>query len=85
VSRDAYYSFLKKNKIGDIFIPVTTIPYSKKLEIIKELVKSYDKEIIKKVLAHYESRWIHNNRIEPFYRILNTLKWLCKKEMGEKL
>jgi len=75
--RDAYYEFIRKNAIQDSLSWIEDIPYSKKLNILEEILTIYNKEILNRALNLYEKNYIEKHRVVS-YMIRNTLVSLCK-------
>ena len=75
--RDAYYEFIRKNAIQDSLSWVEDVPYSKKLNILEEILTIYNKEILNRALNLYEKNYIEKHRVVS-YMIRNTLVSLCK-------
>jgi len=75
--RDAYYEFIRKNAIQDSLSWIEDIPYSKKLNILEEILTIYNKETLNRALNLYEKNYIEKHRVVS-YMIRNTLVSLCK-------
>lgn len=76
--RDQYYSLIKSKGIQDTLMWVEDLPYSKKYEILDELLKTYSIEAINSALYNYEVKYIRLNRINSFFT-RNVLIGLCRK------
>ena len=75
--REQYYSFIKENEIQDTLSWVEDMSYTKKLQIIQELLKVYSKSVVNISLAQYEDRYIKAHRVVS-YMTRNILVNLCK-------
>ena len=75
--RDAYYDFIRQHAIQDALSWIEDIPYSKKLNILEEILTVYNVELLNRSLHLYEENYIKKHRVVS-YMIRNTLVSLCK-------
>lgn len=76
--REEYYRMIKKYNLEDKLSWVDDLTYSKRCEILKQLLEKYKVEIINYALRQYEQRYIRLHRIIP-YMTKNILINLCKE------
>lgn len=76
--REEYYKIIKENNIEDKLSWVDDLTYSKRCEILKQLLERYKVEIINYALRQYEQRYIRLHRIIP-YMTKNVLINLCNE------
>lgn len=85
--REDYYKLIREKSIQDTLSWVEQMSYSKKLEIINDLLTKYPVEAVNSALYNYEVKYIRIHRVIP-YLIKNILIGLCKdyiKKNGEKV
>lgn len=78
--RNFYYKFLFENHLLNYLDNIQELSYSKKLKILKSLMKTFSSEEVNKGLVKYYSNYILLNRVE-ILKLEGILKGLCKKEL----
>lgn len=76
--KDEYYQLIKEKGINDIFSYIEELPYSKKIQIIKELLNKYKSDTLNMALNDYYINYILIRRVD-LSSIVGILKGLCKR------
>lgn len=77
--RSRYYDLINSHKLEEKLSYIPDIPYSKKYEIIEELLKRYDTSTINRALYNYDQRYIKTHRVIS-YLTKNVLIGLCNEQ-----
>lgn len=81
--KDQYYELIRSKEIQDTLSWVDELSYTKKFEILSEVLKKYSVEQLNLALRHYEIKYIRIHRVIP-YLIKNILLNYCKRNEIKK-
>ncbi|MCP4650337.1 MAG: hypothetical protein GY853_09710 [PVC group bacterium] len=76
--KNRYYNIISEEKLPEVFVEITELSYTKKIEIILELLTKYDSTVVSNSLQEYKREYIDLKRVN-IGRIKNQLMYLCKK------
>lgn len=80
--RDGYYAFISSKGIQDTLSWVEDISYSKKYELLRDLLEKYSVEQVNRALGNYDLKYIKSHRTVPSYMLKNILIDFCKRIEG---
>lgn len=75
--REDYYDFIKRNEIQDTLSWVEDMSFSKKLNVLEEIMTVYSRDVLNRALNKYEEMYVKTHRVIP-YMTRNALVSLCK-------
>ena len=76
--RDKYINLIKENQINNIFEELTDLSYSKKIQILKNLLDKFNVDTINAALLNYFYNYIDIKRVN-YVIIESVLKGICKR------
>ena len=81
--REKYLAFLLQHGIQDTLHAIEEMSYTKKMNLLKELLVDYEPEIINRALNIYETNYIKINRVS-LYAIKGFMTGLCGGALADK-
>ena len=81
--RDEYYQLIESNKLPEVLSFISDISYSKKCDILKELLSRYDSSTVDVALYNYKKRYIDLHRVIS-YLLKNVLIGLCNEQVKKR-
>ncbi len=76
--KTGYYRLIQDRGINDVLYLIPEIPYSKKINILKELIKNFPVDVINRSLDTYKTEYIDLNRV-LIYKLKNVLIYYCRR------